>query len=357
MLHQMAIYEMNRPNGNFKKATEYLARARSLAPHDVTLTHSLAELQLRKAETAKSSLEHQTYLEEAQDLARTLTAASTDGSYGFHTLAKVQLTKLRRLMEREKEAWSDLEFSDAVKAAEEVIQQGLQKYPDDPYLLVAESELGDLLADDNRAETALQAAFSRNTSNPFIVGRLAKLLVKKGLVDDAVKVYKSSIDSGINDKQVHFGYAKLLIDENYLDGNEVEYHLRRAFTEGDVNVEAQFWYARQLYVNGKIDDAQERFRSLRDVPIDPMIKRIIRRPLPDPEDQQRFTGRVDKLEYDYAFIIRDGAADRVFLHVTNTETTLWEHLRVNIRLSFSIGFNFWGATAINVALEQILVSP
>ena len=58
------------------------------------------------------------------------------------------MAKLRTLMEGNKEAWNDIEFSEAVKVAEEVIQQGLQQYPDAPYLMVAESELGDLLADD-----------------------------------------------------------------------------------------------------------------------------------------------------------------------------------------------------------------
>ena len=98
----------------------------------------------------------------------------------------------------------------------------------------------------------MRTAFRENSHNSFIAVRLAKLLVKIDQIDEAIKVYKSSIDFGFTDKQVHFNYAKLLIDGNHRDGNEIEYHLRGAFTEGDPNVEAQFWYARQLYVNGKI---------------------------------------------------------------------------------------------------------
>ena len=347
LLHQMAIYEMNRPNGNLQKATDYLARARALAPQDGTVTHSLAELQLRKAENAKSPLESQTYLRDAQNLARTLTGTAAVDSYGYHTLAKVQLTKLAEIMQDESEQLNEFQFGEAVKEVEEAIQQGLQKFPDDPYILVAESQLGNLLADDDRSEAALQAAFARNPNNPFIAVRLSKLFAKKGELDQAVKVYESSIDADVNDKQVHFNYAKLLIDQNGGNPQDIEYHLRRGFTEGDPNVEAQFWYARQLYVNGKTIEAQERFRKLRDLSMDPKIKRLIRGAIPGAGGFQRFTGRVDRLEYDYAFVVRDGEADRVFLHLANTDRAVWDGLRINARVSFVIGFNFWGATAID----------
>ena len=186
LLHQMAIYEMNRPNGNLQKATDYLARARDLAPQDGTVTHSLAELQLRKAENAKSPLESQTYLRDAQNLARTLTGTAAVDSYGYHTLAKVQLTKLAEIMQDESEQLNEFQFGEAVKEVKEAIQQGLQKFPDNPYILVAESQLGNLLADDDRSEAALQAAFARNPNNPFIAVRLAKLFAKKGELDQAV---------------------------------------------------------------------------------------------------------------------------------------------------------------------------
>ena len=185
-------------------------------------------------------------------------------------------------------------------------------------------------------------ALQRNTGNPFIVGRLAKLLTKNGKTDDAIAVYKSAIDSGFRDKQVHFGYAKLLIDQDYSDGNEIEYHLRRAFTEGDANNETQFLVRPPVVRQRKNSRRYTGFNGLKNLPLDPNIKRIVRGPLTGAEGPTRFTGRVDGLEYDYGFIIRDGTADRVFLHITNTDKTLWDSLSVNTRLSFSIGFNFLG---------------
>ena len=89
-------------------------------------------------------------------------------------------------MQDESEQLNEFQFGEAVKEVEEAIQQGLQRFPDDPYILVAESQLGNLLADDDRSEAALQAAFARNPNNPFIAVRLAKLFAKKGELDQAV---------------------------------------------------------------------------------------------------------------------------------------------------------------------------
>ena len=150
---------------------------------------------------------------------------------------------------------------------------------------------------------------------------------------------------------MHFNYAKLLIDGNHRDGNEIEYHLRSAFTEGDPNVEAQFWYARQLYVNGKISDAQHRFHKLKSLPINPTIKRSIRGTIQGHGEDETFTGRVERLESDYGFVIRDGTADHVFLHISNIEQAVWGDLNRGTRIKFSLGFNFWGAAATNLALE------
>ena len=351
LLQQVGIYEMNRPNGNLEKAASHLVRAGDLSPQNGTITHSLAELQLRRAQMAKSDLQSGTYLQEAQRLAKSLTRPAAVDSYGFHTLAKVQLAKLSQLFDKPEHAWNEVEFSEVVKDAEEVIQGGLQRFPGDSYLLLAESRLARMLADDDRAQASLVTAFDRNPTNPLIAVRLAKLLLGQGQDEEAVAVYKQSLTAGVNDKQVHFNYAKLLMDQSGGNSSDIEYHLRRAFTEGDSNVEAQFWYARQLYLNGSVGEASTRFRQLRDVSIDPGMKRAVRGHISGDRGWMRFTGRVDRLEYDYAFITRDGESDRVFLSKRACDANMWKMLRPYIRVSFSIGFNFWGACALDVAFE------
>ena len=68
----------------------------------------------------------------------------------------------------------------------------------------------------------------------------------------------------------------------------------------------------------------------------------------DSQGQLRFTGAVDRLEYDYGFLNRDGTGDRIFFHRRNVDDTVWESLVWRGRVSFSIGFNFWGPTAVDL---------
>ena len=98
LLHQMGIYEMSRINGNLNKAREHLQKAQSLAHFDKTITHSIAELELRKAEIAGSELEFRTLVRTAEQLARPLANSNAVDSHGFHTLAKINLSKIRRLV-------------------------------------------------------------------------------------------------------------------------------------------------------------------------------------------------------------------------------------------------------------------
>ena len=348
LLHQMAIYEMNRSNGNLNKAAQYLTKAKALQPHDSTIAHSLAELQLRRAENAPSELEFRKHLKEAQQLANSL---NSKDSHGFHTLAKSHLAQLRRLMEVNPADFSEIEFGELIKSAEQAIQRGLERAPGDSYLLDTESRLANLLAKDDRAVAALRAASKANPQNAYIAIRLAKLLVDREQAEEAIGIYKSTIESGVNDKRIHFNYARLLIECNHEDGTQIEYHLRRGFTEGDASVDAQFWYARQLYVNEKMPEAQDRFRKLQMLAVNPAVKRSIRGCIRKDGADQRFTGRVDKVEADYGFALRDGTADRVFLHVRSTDPAVWGWLKRGVRISFSLGFNYWGAAAVDVALE------
>ena len=351
LLHQEAIYEMNRPNGNLTRATNLLKEARSLAPYDKTLVHSLAELQIRRAENAETNLETESHLREAEGLARPLASNKAVDSYGFHTLAKIQLERLKMFMGEDLELDTDILLNDHIKGVESVIEEGLQKFPDDPYLLDIESQLGGLLSDDERAIVALQSAFDKRPDSAFVAIRLAKLLVKAGDSEKATEVYRTSMDAGVNDKKIHFNYARLMIGQDSSDGLEIEYHLRRAFTEGDTNFEAQFWHARQLYLMDNVVTAWSKFHELKNHSMNPQMKQKVRGVICDSKGNQRFTGSVDRLEYDYGFLKRDGAGDRIFFHIRNVEKYVWESLRWHDRVSFSIGFNFWGPTAIDVTLE------
>ena len=191
LLHQEALYEMHRPNGNLTRASSLLNKAKAIAPFDKTLTHSLAELEIRRAESAETTLETESHLREAERLVRRSNTNRVVDSYAFHTLAKVQLERLRMLFNDGLKMDTELLISDRIRAVESVVQEGLQKFPDDPYLLDIESQLASLLFDDDRAMVALKSAFNKMPDSAFVAIRLAKLLVAAGDIEQAITILQN----------------------------------------------------------------------------------------------------------------------------------------------------------------------
>ena len=213
--------------------------------------------------------------------------------------------------------------------------------------------LGELVADNSKALSALNRAFEADPRSSYAVTRLATYLLKQGEVEQAIAVFERAFEHGADDRRIHYAYARALLDRgsNGEEGSKVEYHLRRSFTVGDRNYEAQYWYGRQVYVNGRVEDAKSVFRGLGDAPIDPSLKRRVRGAITLRKTAERFTGRVEKLESSYALVSRDGRGDWIFLHVSNVPDALWDALRVGTRLKFSIGFTFRGAAAVDPQAE------
>ena len=195
LIHQMAIYEMNRPNGNFQNAEVLLSRARTKAPQDKTLIHSLAELKLSRSMQASSDLERERLLNEACQLAEELTGANAVQSHGYYTLAKAYVEKFRWSLSRDVNDLNQQEFNQLVYDIEDVIQEGLQRFPNDEHLLSCEYQLRRLLSEEERAVAALQSAFRANPHNAYTAVRLARLLISQDKREEAINIYKQALNS------------------------------------------------------------------------------------------------------------------------------------------------------------------
>ena len=323
LLHQTAIYEMNRDEPNLHEANQLLTLAKSIAPNDRTITHSFAELHLKRAQRARTNLEFGKHIQDAQQTAQQLIRSNDQSSYGYHTLAKTHVAYLEKLIADGLGQTNNIEFVKAVDRAETTIEIGLDRFHGDSYLLTAEADLSKLLSDEMRATDALKTAFKNNPQNRFIVVRLAQSLLDSGNTSDALDVYNAAIESGLEDKLVHFKYGRLLIDENRGNGTEIEYHLNKAFTDNDRNYEAQFWYARQLYLNGNIVDSKTQFGRLRYSDANIFAKRKIQGMILEDGRPSRFTGTTERLYSQNGFVIRDGTADRVFIDPKNSDAQVW----------------------------------
>jgi cold shock CspA family protein len=153
------------------------------------------------------------------------------------------------------------------------------------------------------------------------------------------------------DKELNSQYAKSLRAGGERDPETLAYYFRRAFTRGDTNFEAQFWYARYSFERrdaGAREESRQLFQHLREAPM-PHEERVrIRDVLRQDEQDTIFTGAVTKREETYGFVQRDGIADEIFCHRDNTNEQQWSNLRVGTRVAFKVGFSFAGIRALEL---------
>lgn len=242
---------------------------------------------------------------------------------------------------------------ETVREAERMLLESIQKFPDEELFLHAEAELGKLIGDDFRALHAMEAAFRKNSRDPYIASRLASIYESKGDTVRAIETIQSALDANRGDKTLNFTYARLLREAEPENCPVLLYHFRRAFVKWDSNYEAQFWFARYAFESGTrehIAESKEVFRRLRKVPMHHDRRVAIRDRLSQNARPTRFTGTITRKEEQYGFIVRDGQGDWVFFHIADQDDSTWEKLRVNGRISFEIGFSFAGVRALAIQL-------
>ena len=349
VLQQQAIFEMRRDNPSLATAYELLTQASKFAPYDKSITHTLAELEIERSKRSASTIEHGRHLTTAKQLARSLTSKDVDSSYGFHTLCKIGLEELQELLTSEPE--SDEAVGETIKSLEKDLETGLLRFPDDEYLLEAEAKLATMVQDDVRAMKSLQQAFRGNPTSPFIAKGLARLYELMGDPSAARLTLETCLDHRPGEKGLNAALGRVIGGHCPDEGMRAEYHWRRSFTDGDANYSSQFWYARQLYINGSRDDAVDIFRRLRSAQVSPDVRNRLRGAINDRDgNPTRFRGRVERLEATYALVSQLERQDWALLHRKRVKREVWNKLALHTALTFRIGFNYGGTAAFDVEM-------
>lgn len=348
---QRANYERVRPNGNLILAQSLLEKARQLLPTDCTITHTLAEVLKKRAETTDKKLEKTRLRSEARSRLRSIPSSATTARYGVVTELKIFVDEIQDLLNDE--ASTDREIDEAVREAEKAFEIARQRYPGDSFVLSAESDFAKLLEDSERSFQALQRARDANPRDPFITGRLSSLLVKKGHLDKALIYIKEALDSNRGNKRLNFLYAELLRTGEMASPQDLAYYYNRAFTKWDSNYESQFWYARFAYESNNPEDVRESrevFKHLREVPILYKDRARVQDAIGGLAKPQKFSGTVSRMEAKHGFSAIDGTAKWIFFHESDVKVD-WSRLTTGSRVIFGIGFTLRGPKAINLTFE------
>jgi len=340
LFQQHAIYEMRRHNGSLSRANELLLYARKLLPYDRSITHTMSELEMARATSARTDLERKIHLEQARQHASRLTGSNADSSHGHVTLVKLAMERLRALLERANADEEDVTAS--VKEVEQALSDGLQQFRNDEYLLSTEADFSRLLNDQGRAKKALAKAIEKNPASTFIAKALSRVQESEGDYAGARKTLNNALRVFPGEKWLNGALARL-IERHFPDeGGEAETSWRRSFTDGDTNYTSQFWFARRLYINGKIDEAMEKFARLKlaRVPFD--TKAAIAGRIRQNGAIKKFDGIISRLESDYAWVTPSGQQRAIYFHSSQVDIKSWQSYQKGDALKFSIGFNYMG---------------
>jgi len=340
---------MNVDGGNLEKAKELLDKSYKSAftAQKKSISHSIAMLLIKQADCATNPAERIKLREQAKKLSSELTLSDSNSSHPFHTLIKLGIDEIKDAME----AGDDITFERKVKEVEEYLFKALQAFPSDSFILDSESQFCHLIKNDPKAFESIKKAFISNKKSPYIASRLAKVYKDMGQVDEAIRVLKECLDINPSSKDIHFTLSKYLIEVNPDSSIDIIHHLRRSFTQGDINYNAQFWYARSLYIAGEIDEALRVFKALGDSKVSLILKKEPQATVTENNKPKLFHGKVVKVEHSHAFIAKDGTGDKVFAYRFSGNRKSWDQLNVEKRVIFELAFNYRGPVVTNIKLE------
>jgi hypothetical protein len=350
LFQQRAIFEMKRANGNLGKAQDFLIKARKFLPHDRSITHSLSELEIARANFSRSDLEKRLHFDQARKYAQTLTGANASSGHGYSTLVKLELEKLRCLLI--KPTSTDEEVIGSTKAVEQYLHEGLQQFRNDPHLLTAEAEFSTLLLDMDRADKALKKAYATNAGSPYVATALSRLQQKRNDPDGARVTLNAALKLLPGDRRLNASMGHLI--QRYFPEEliEIESCWRKSFTPGDTNYTSQFWFARALYLNSKFEDAFYIFKVLKTARVSREVKLELAGWIRQDGKIKRFEGTVSNIEEGHVWMTPYGKAHSIYLHRSNVLGPEWTKIVKGDSLAFGIGFNYMGPAASIVALSK-----
>ena len=359
--HQRAVFELNHRGGNIHVALEAVANAENNCTSGrarASILHTRA-LALRKlASGLEDSLQKNRVRSEAKEVVRRLIRNPRASSHPYHTLALLLLDEIEERIgsltevSTAKDESQQRQISSLVGEAEKIILQGLQKFPNNAHLLSVESQLATILNDDPRATELLKRALETNPGDGFISIRLARYYLKNKLNEEAKSVLIRCLENNPTNREVHVQLGRLLAQEDeYGRRDEIRNHLRRGFTSGDANYDAQFWYARHEFLYGDIEISKSLFSSLAKARVSPDAKqRTQGRVRHEDGTPKRFRGTVRRKSESYCFAACSELRDSVFMHPRSFVRGQWTNLTAISELEFDLVFSFRGPVGDNVRI-------
>lgn len=346
--HQRAVFEMQHTSGSLAHAEAAAARAFELNPNNHSIRHTQAEVARRLANETDDPLRKRILRRITREkLGKNVSRLN---KYDLHTRARLAIDEFKELsasLDIPDDGPPPAAFVEAAKETETAIQGGLQMFPESTELLTAEATFREYLDQSARAQQALERAFNLNPRQDWLAVRLARKYQASGDKEKSKDVLETCLKDNPSSKLAHLEIAHILNASG--NNNAAIEHLRRSFTEGDNHYEAQFWYARELFLQGHFDEADRLFVALNDRAPGRFRTQatatVMRDASPIVYDCQ-----IERKEEGYAFLKVPQIPKSIFASRAESESGEWDRLNSNVKAKCSLAFNRRGPRAISVRL-------
>lgn len=302
----------------------------------------MAMLEIKRSETQSNALVKQQYRNKARKILRELIDVYKNNKYATHTLIKLNVDELRDMLKDS----NHTTIQRKINEIDILINKATQRFGNDEYLADSVSKFHRLLDDHPNAVYTLEQAFNEKPSSYYLALRLSNLYESNDEIDKAIDILQRCLSLVPTNKNLHFNLAMLYMSYSKQDNHTIIYHLRRSFTDRDSRLEAQFWYARMLFI---INDLTYKvyFRHLSELSENTYYHRQPRGVIFDNDIPVTYYGTIDRIEFSFGFLKRDDYNDSIFFHKSfNNED--WHNLSRHDRVKFYVGFTYRGPCAINI---------
>ena len=346
VLHQRAVFEMHHPGGALLRAESAAASAFEINSNSHSIQHTQAEITRRLAKETDDPLRKRAL--------RRTTRGKLGGrntEYDLYTRAQLAIDEFQELattLQVDPRGALPSALVNAARETETSIQRGLQLFPESPELLTVESTFRECLDQSGPALEALERAFALNPRQDWLAVRLARKYQNSGDFDKSKKVLEDCLRDNPSSKLAHLHLGRILIHLG--DSTGAIEHLRRSFTQGDNNHEAQFWFARELFLQNKWKESEALFKVINErapgrfrTQSGSTVQRNGRPIL--------FDCRVERKEEGYAFLKLSQFSKDVFASRGDSDSGEWDRLYRSATGKCALAFNRRGPRAIKVCPE------
>lgn len=348
VFQQRAIFEMAHYGGSLELAEKAAQHAFDLNPNNHSIKHTQAEVARRRANATNDPLLKHMFRRISREKVGGGTSQMSE--YDWYTRTRLSVDELKEeitSLNDTSQTSPTARFIDAVKNTEATLHNAMQLFPGNAELLSEEARFRDLLNQSTQADLALKKAFNLNPRQDWLAVRLSRRYKDISDWSNCINILTRCLRDNPSSKIVHFELAHAYMKSGGAKHTILD-HLRLSFTEGDNNYEGRFWFARELFLQDKFDEAEKLFVSLHDQAPGRFRNMPVATAVGVNETPSAFRGTVARLEEGYAFVRISQFPKAIFASRAESDSEDWKHLLANTPITCFVAFNRRGPQAIKV---------